>query len=316
MKNVKNLLTRAWIAYAKGNPFMTDAEFDALASSYGFDSITEGEPEKKAKHAHRMYSLQKVFDDDPSPLENDLNVIQTPKLDGAAISLYYGEDGVLVHGITRGDGIEGEDITDKVYLLPNVPKQIELRYVQISGEIVVPKDTENARNYASGALHLKSATEFKQRAKYMKFIAYAITPYINTTYNDDLNLLITQGFATVYDNGLNDYRQDGTVFRLNDNKAYENAGYTAKHPRGAYARKQSSDVAIKETVLQEVIWQVGRSGKITPVAIFDEIVIDDAKINRATLNNVGFIEEMQLEIGDVILVTRSGGIIPKVLGKV
>lgn len=307
------LLKRAWSAYAKGNPFMSDAEFDALASSYGFDTFEEGEPEKKAKHAYRMYSLQKVFDEEPSPIEG--MQVTSPKLDGAAISLYYGKNGVLVQGITRGDGIEGEDITDKVYLLPNVPRKIDLQNVQISGEIVVPKDIENARNYASGALHLKSANEFKQRARYMKFIAYAITPYINKQYIEDLQLLTNQGFATILDDGLNAYRQDGTVYRLNDNKAYEAAGYTAKHPRGAYARKQSSDVEIKETILQEVIWQVGRSGKITPVALFDEIVIDDAKINRATLNNVGFLEEMQLEIGDTILVTRSGGIIPKVLGK-
>jgi DNA ligase (NAD+) len=108
---------------------------------------------------------------------------------------------------------------------------------------------------------------------------------------------------------------DGQVTRLNDNATYKELGYTAKHPRGAYARKLRSDVAIEETVLLDVLWQVGRTGAVTPVAIFEDIVIDDAVINRATLHNAGFLQNMQLEIGDLILVTRSGGIIPKVLGK-
>lgn len=316
MKNVETLLRRAWVAYAAGNPFMSDAEFDALASSYGFDEFEEGDVAKKVKHAHRMYSLKKVFDEEPSPITGEQ--VESPKLDGAAINLYYDDRGTLVQAATRGDGIEGEDITDKVYLLNSVLKKVPftLEYgIQISGEICAPETVKNSRNYASGALHLKSAEEFKEREKNLTFVAYSVQPPLSETYSRDIELLKNRGFHTILDDGLDIFPQDGTVYRLDNNADYYNAGYTAKHPRGAYARKQSSDVAVEETVLTEVIWDTGRSGKITPVAHFEPVVIDDATISKATLNNVGFIEEMELEIGDTILVTRSGGIIPKVLGK-
>lgn len=319
MKNVTTLLNRAWEAYAKGQPFLTDAEFDALASKYGYDRFEEGVLSRKARHAFPMYSLQKVFDDEKSPLATG-EVIESPKLDGSAISLLY-SDGILVQGCTRGDGIEGEDITDKVYHIPTIPRKFSKfgHPIQIVGEIVCSKKIPNSRNYASGALHVKDIEEFKrEKANHLIFVAYGAIPYMHNTYYQDMKWLELNGFLTVLDTEYCEafFRTDGTVYRLNSNSHYELQGYTAKHPRGAYARKRSSEVAIEETVLLDVIWQVGRTGQVTPVAIFEEIIIDDAKINRATLHNVGFIKEKELEIGDVILVTRSGGIIPKVLGKV
>ena len=319
MKNVKKLLTRAWIAYAEGKPFMSDSVFDALASKYGYDEFTEGDLTKKVKHPHRMYSLQKVFDDEPSPLPiPSTEEVYTPKLDGSCIRLSY-EDGILVEAATRGDGIEGEDITSKAYLIETIPNFINIQAtIQIDGEVVCSKEIENARNYVSGALNTKDLDEFKStKAIHLVFVAYSVRLAITEAYHADMNMLEDEGFITVLDGDycVGFFRTDGTVYRINSNSKYYDLGYTSKHPRGAYARKKKSDVAVEETVLLDVIWQVGRSGKITPVALFDEIVIDDAKINRATLNNVGFIEEMGLEIGDIILVTRSGGIIPKVLGK-
>lgn len=318
MKNVETLLTRAWEAYAKGEPFLTDEEFDALALKYNYTKFTEGMLGNKAKHAFPMYSLQKVFDDESSPLPNG-ETVKSVKLDGAAISLLY-EDGILVQALTRGDGIEGEDITNNIYHIETIPKAIPLSGIlQVTGEIVCSKKIENARNFASGALRTKSLEEFKkEKASKLIFIAYGANPFPTDFYNKDMELLEKFGFLSILDSQYCNefFRTDGTVFRLNSNFLYTSLGYTAKHPRGAYARKLSSDVAIEETVLLEVKWQVGRTGQVTPVAIFEEITIDDAKINRATLHNPGFIKEMDLEIGDVILVTRSGGIIPKVLGKV
>lgn len=266
-----------------------------------------------------MYSLQKVFDEEPSPLVYDDKVIESPKLDGAAISLIY-EEGILVQGCTRGDGEEGEDITRNVYHIETIPKNIpkDGEY-QITGEIVCSKEIENARNYAAGAIKTLDVNEFKEKkAIHLVFVAYGLQPYPNYTYTEDMKLLESWGFITILDSDYCKafFRTDGTVFRYDTNHHYTLAGFTAKHPKGAYARKLSSDVAVEETVLLDVKWQVGRSGKVTPVAIFEEIIIDDARINKATLNNVGFIKEMDLEIGDTILVTRSGGIIPKVLGKV
>lgn len=318
MGNIENFLNRAWEAYAKGEPFLTDPEFDALASKYNYTRFTEGVLSRKARHAFPMYSLQKVFDEEPSPLPQNEETIETPKLDGAAISLIY-EDGVLVQGCTRGDGIEGEDITRNVYHIDTIPKKVHTSIIQVTGEVVCSKEIENARNYAAGAIKTLDVNEFKEKkAAHLVFIAYGLQPYIGNQYIDDLYFLERYKFLTILDKDYCKafFRTDGTVYRLNNNSLYDELGFTAKHPRGAYARKLSSDVEIKETVLLDVKWQVGRSGKVTPVAIFEEIVIDDARINKATLNNVGFIKDMELEIGDIILVTRSGGIIPKVLGKV
>ena len=293
---------------------MSDDEFDRLAIKYNYISFGSKASGKKAKHLYAMHSLKKVFDEEaaPYPLTNP---IESPKLDGTAISNLYVE-GYHTQSLRRGrDGIEGEDVTDKMSLL--IPNRVERTDThQINGEVVCDKSINNARNYASGAFGLKDIDEFITRVPYLKFVAYGVIPAQTDTYESDMASLHAEGFATVLEKNIaNNFRTDGTVFRENNNDIFDNAGYTSKHPRGAYARKQSSDVAIEETILREVIWQVGRTGKVSPVAIFDEIIIDDAKITRATLHNPGFIEEMQLSIGDTILVTRSGGIIPKVLGK-
>jgi DNA ligase (NAD+) len=107
---------------------------------------------------------------------------------------------------------------------------------------------------------------------------------------------------------------DGVVFRVNDNKQFFEMGYTAKHPRGAYAKKERA--AHVETTLLSVEWQVGKSGKVTPVAILEPVYIGDALVSRATLNNPGFIEMLDLRIGDRVAIIRSGEIIPCILHKV
>lgn len=314
-ENIKKLLDRAWAAYDRGCPFMTDEEFDILSIKYGYNDFgSVDESSAKSNHLYPMYSLKKVFDNEtaPYPLKK---AIRSPKLDGTAISLLY-MDGFLVKALRRGrDGIEGEDVTDKMLHL--VPNRITFTKThQIDGEVVCDKTINNARNYASGSFTLKSIEDFMDRVQHLRFVAYGVRPAISSTYTADMALLYNEEFSTVLQKNIaEDYRTDGEVFREEINLLYEEAGYTSKHPRGAYARKQSSDVEIKETQLLEVIWQVGRTGQVTPVAIFAEITIDDAKITRATLHNAGFIEQMDLDVGDTILVTRSGGIIPKVLGK-
>jgi DNA ligase (NAD+) len=311
-ENIKALLDLASKSYYTGRPIMSDDEFDKLAELYSYDKVGAPVSGKKAKHRYPMYSLLKVVDWEKRPLTGDQ--VATPKLDGSAISLLY-SNGILIRAATRGDGVEGEDITDKVYLLMSIPKTINQEgEIQVTGEIVLPKYIKNSRNLASGALHTKDLEEFKGKAIEMTFLAYDLNPYITDTYTETLALLKKLGFSIVSE--ISDiFPTDGEVFRLNDNNAYINAGFTSKHPRGAFALKKSSDVAVVPTKLLDVKWQVGKTGKVTPVAIFDEIVIDDAKINKATLNNVGFIEAMELEIGDTILVTRSNSIIPKILGK-
>jgi len=104
------------------------------------------------------------------------------------------------------------------------------------------------------------------------------------------------------------------VFRVNDTQLFQDLGYTAKHPRGAYAKKERA--AHVETKLLDVEWQVGKSGKVTPVAILEPVYIGDALVSRATLNNPGFIEMLDLQIGDTVAIIRSGEIIPCILHKV
>lgn len=305
-------LTKCQEAYHTGEPLISDEEFDTLAEKYNFYEVGAMPTGSKKSHLYRMYSLQKVYEEDnPTFPKESINI--TPKLDGSAVSLLY-VDRTLVLALTRGDGFIGEDITDKIITSEIAPITIPKDgAVQITGEIVAKKSIENARNYVSGALHLKDLKEFASRE--LTLVAYGVQPYIGASYIADMTRLHHFGFNVVTMGDWDEYPQDGKVFRLDNYDSFEANGYTSKHPKGAWAVKRRADVAIIPTVLRRVHWQLGKAGKVTPVAEFDEIIIDDAKISRATLHNVGFIEEWDFHIGDRILITRSGGIIPKVVGK-
>lgn len=303
-------------AYYAGKPLISNEHYDALEFKYGEQEGLGDDGE--VPHLYQMYSLQKIYDDEPIPTDcrDRQDLIKTPKLDGSAISLLY-IDGFLVQGLTRGDGTLGKDISDKVLVMDSIPKQIPMSgKTQITGEVVTSKDAKNARNTSAGAFGLKDIAEFKQRELY--FVAYSLlnNHKVNDTYKQDMFTLDMWNFETILNTDFDKYKRDGTVYRINDNTAYYNLGYTSKHPRGAYAHKMKADVAVEESVLLDVIWQTGASGKVTPVAIIDEVIIDDARINRLTLHNLGFVEDLDLDIGDEILVTRSGGVIPKILGNI
>lgn len=302
--------------YYAGNPVIPDEVFDRLAESIDYHNVGAKQHENIEKHYYQMYSLQKHYEDEgkASPLQGEKDVSMSPKLDGAAISILY-IDGALSRVLTRGDGKEGTDITDK-FIASNgiIPKTIRhTGILQITGEIAAPNHVPNARNYAAGALSLKDIEEFKTRA--ISFFAYGMQPTCYETYDADMKLLSSLGFNTVKDNDIhNIYPTDGVVFRVNSNKRFEELGYTAKHPRGAYARKERSEGV--ETTLIDVEWQVGRTGKVTPVAILEPVILGDATVSRATLNNPGFIEQLGLQIGDTVHVIRSGEIIPCITHKV
>lgn len=310
-----NILEIHQKAYQAGQPLISDEEYDKLCS---ISAVREniGVPEgTKEPHLFRMYSLEKVFDDEKHYIDNevsDLNLAISPKLDGAAISLLYIK-GLLIKAITRGDGEVGNDCTEQIVANKLVPLHISYveSTVQIVGEVLLPKTVPNARNAAAGILARKQ--DFINKS--LIFVAYGMQEHLFKTYMEDIRYLRSLGFNTVLQSSWIEYPQDGVVVRVNNNTMYESMGFTNKHPKGAYARKKSSDVEVKETELKDVIWQVGHSGKVTPVAIFNEIEIDGAKINKATLHNAEFVENLDLNHGDILLVTRSGGIIPKVLGK-
>jgi DNA ligase (NAD+) len=309
--NNKDLLDKASKAYYEGKPLLSDEEFDRLAEREGYEPVGYN-PDAKRKHLFPLYSLQKVFvGEDKNPLLG-LDIVETLKLDGAAIAIQY-KEGKLHKVTTRGDGTAGVDVTDKFIYDNIIPYSINnYGTIQITGEIVAPKEIPNARNYAAGALNLKDIKEFLSRD--LTFISYNVQPCFSESYTNDMYLLEAIGFNTVTKGDWSQFPEDGRVFRVNSNTVFEDMGNTSHHPRGAYALKTREKGVV--TTLLDVIWQTGKSGKVTPVAILDEIIIDDAKISRATLNNMAYIESLDLEIGCQVEVIRAGKIIPCVIGRV
>lgn len=314
MAKLHEYLTECARHYYQGNPIIPDEVFDRLADSCEFRSVGAKQHEHIEKHYFPMYSLQKYYEDEGRvrPLSGE-DISYSPKLDGAAISILYVE-GQLTRVLTRGDGIEGTDITEKFISTSLVPHTIRCSgIVQITGEVCAPQHIPNARNYAAGALNLKSVDEFRTRA--VEFFAYGIQPFARDTFDEDMQLLKSIGFNTIKDADLDKiYPTDGVVFRVNSNKRFEELGFTSNHPRGAYALKQRGDTV--ESEILDVVWQTGKSGKITPVAILKPVYLGDKLISRATLNNPGFIESLDIQIGSKIAVGLGGEIIPVIYHKV
>lgn len=306
-------LQQASKKYYEGSPIISDEEFDRLCELFGFQEVGYT-TQDGVEHINRMYSLNKVYkgEDRPPFVEG---AIETPKLDGAAVSLTYVK-GVLVMILTRGDGIRGQDISHLIPAFP-VPKRLsfppsDVPY-QINGEIVAPKEIPNARNYASGALGLHDLTEFKSRS--LCFVAYGVYPYVDDCFVEDMQFLCMEGFHTCLDGQILDaFPQDGRVFRLNNNRHYEQMGFTSQYPRGAYALKERKAGVV--TKLLDVVWQVGRTGSVNPVGILEPVVIGGATVSRATLHNMRYIQELGLEIGCAVEVARMGEIIPAVVRRV
>ena len=297
--------------YYEGTPVITDQVFDRLAEQFNYTPVGYVQGDDSFKHPFRMYSLEKFYVGEsikviPGP------IITSPKLDGAAISITYIE-GNLSMALSRGDGIRGKDITENIKQL-DIPKKIENRrsLVQVTGEVVAPKEIENARNYAAGALGLKDPKEFAKRD--LTFIAYAVEPWHTKNWIEDLLYLRSQGFNIVVESNWDQYPHDGVVVRTDSYEAFFELGYTNRHPRGAYALKTRKEGV--HTTLRKVVWQVGKSGVVSPVAILDPIEIDGATVSRATLHNPKYIKDLNLEIGCTVEVIRAGEIIPRVVGRV
>jgi len=317
MNKIYEYLNNAARQYYNGVPVMSDEQFDKLADSIGYNAVGAKQHENTEKHYHRMYSLQKHYEDETnkSPLSAHGSCSVTPKIDGAAVSILY-INGQLSRVLTRGDGIEGRIITDKFLATKLIPHTISSKFgavVQIIGEIAAPKFVENSRNYAAGALNLLDVNEFRTRS--VEFFAYGVYPYPTETFNEDMALLAKAGFSTVQSKNIAEiYPTDGLVFRLNSNAEFESLGYTSKHPRGAYAKKERGEAV--ETTLVAVEWQVGRTGKVTPTAILEPVYIGDKLVSRATLNNPAFIESLDIRIGDKVAVILGGEIIPVITHKI
>ena len=311
---MKALLQQASEDYYNGKPTMSDEQFDKLAVYAKYDEVGYSSRDNRVPHAFQMYSLQKIFSNelDKDPLADYKGAtIVSPKLDGAAVSLLY-VSGQLHKALTRGDGKRGLDITEHMKsLVPNSLGKFTGNLLQITGEVVAPKTIKNARNYAAGALNLKDTVEFESRD--LRFIAYGVQNSWNECWSNDMSYLLNLGFDTVLSNDWTAYPDDGLVFRIDNYEDFNSLGYTSKHPRGAYALKTRNEGVI--TKLIDVIWNVGKSGVVAPVAILEPIDIDGATVSRATLHNMRYITDLNLEIGCLVEVIRSGEIIPRIISR-
>ena len=272
-----------------------------------------------------------------------------PKIDGLSVSLEY-RDGLFVRGSTRGNGLVGEDVTLNLLTIADIPKKLArpLPYLEVRGEVYMPRSVfqelvtrqlendeepfKNPRNAAAGGLRQKDPkVTAGRKLSIFVFNVQQIEGEALATHAGSLDLLKELGFKTIpsypvftdfqqvveeirridADRGQNDFDIDGAVVKINDLSLREQIGATVKFPRWAVAFKYPPEE--KETVLREIEIQVGRTGALTPTAVFDSVTLAGTSVSRATLHNQDFITEKGIAVGDTLLVRKAGEIIPEVL---
>ena len=272
-----------------------------------------------------------------------------PKIDGLSVSLEY-RDGVLTLGSTRGDGFTGEDVTANLKTIRSIPMTLrdKLPLVEARGEVYMPRESffelvkaqeendeqpfKNPRNAAAGSLRQKnSAVTAKRRLDIFIFNLQQCEGREFSTHDETLQFLSDMGFRVIPNRkicrtteeivdaiqAIGDSRKDlpydidGVVIKVNDLSQRDAMGSTAKTPKWAIAYKFPPEE--KETTLREIEVNVGRTGALTPVAVFDTILLAGTSVSRAVLHNQDFITEKDIRIGDTIVVRKAGDIIPEVL---
>ena len=355
------------------NPEVSDSEYDSLKkyivsleSKHEFlkdknsPSLTVGyKPSKnfkKSPHKVPMLSLGNAFSEED--LENfekkilnfldkskkfEIEYSAEPKIDGISASLNY-KNGKFQKGLSRGDGNEGEDITENLKTIEdipleinhrNFPKEIDIRgevFIQNSDFIKLADKFANPRNAASGSLRQKDHNETKKIP--LKFIAYTYgfeNGMLITNQNDFLKNLSKWGFKTNRLNktikGINnliknyliiekkrseiDFDIDGIVYKVNDFKLQSRLGYSANAPRWAIAHKFSAHKATSK--IKDIEIQIGRTGALTPVAKIKAVNIGGAIVSNATLHNEDEINRKDIRIHDTVVVERAGDVIPHII---
>ena len=275
-----------------------------------------------------------------------------PKIDGLSVSLEY-EDGILVRGSTRGDGFTGEDVTANLKTIRSIPLKLKNapHFLEVRGEVYMPRASferlsaqqeaageelfKNPRNAAAGSLRQKdSAVTASRRLQIFVFNLQRIEGETLTSHAQTIDRLKELGFPVIpytrcsadpgqiraeiekIGAGRGDlpYDIDGVVVKTDSLAQREQLGATAKYPKWAVAYKFPPEE--KETRLRAIEIQVGRTGVLTPVAVFDEISLAGTSVSRAVLHNQQFISEKDIRVGDIIRVRKAGDIIPEVLASV
>ena len=359
-------LNRLTKLYDEGHPEISDKKWDDLyfklkqmeeetgiiypnspTHHIYFESVSKLE---KVKHNHPMLSLDKTKNiEDIKSFVNGHSWIAMVKLDGLTCSLKY-TNGKLVSAETRGNGIEGEDITHNAKVISSIPQTINYKKeLVVDGEVICTyedfeqfkNDYKNPRNFASGSIRLLDSKECQKR--YLTFIAwdcfcdnYFYDNYLNYPFNTQktlslkLQILKDLGFIIVLNitdidttsidlaisslkENSSNYPIDGIVFKYDNIDEYNAAGRTDHHFKGGLAYKFYDENY--STRLRHIQWTMGRTGVLTPVAVFDPIDIDGSTIERASLHNVSVMREILGDcayVGEHLQVYKANQIIPQI----
>ena len=368
--------------YVKDAPEIPDADYDALVRE--LRALEEDHPElrndasvtqkvgaepsavfSEVVHVEKMLSLDNVFDTDE--LEqwaqraakgllvdvNDLDFAVEPKIDGLALSITY-VDGQLIQAATRGDGRVGEDVTDNVKTIKNVPKSLKgaTGRVEVRGEVFLAKadfeelnkrqrdagakEFANPRNAAAGSLRQKDTAATAQRP--LSFLSYQLVDSDNslnfTSYKATIDQLSNWGFLTSkelsVEHGVKKmiarsswfeehrhslvYDIDGVVIKLDVLAQREDLGFTSRAPRWAIARKLPPEERTTRLLAIEV--SIGRTGRATPYAVLEPVVVAGSTVSMATLHNQDQVALKDVRPGDLVIVRKAGDVIPEVVAAV
>lgn len=357
--------------YDDDNPEISDFEYDMLMNELknlereypefiSKDSLTQKvggtvkEGFEKVTHIVPLQSLQDVFsyeelysfDERMKKFGENIQYVVETKIDGLSVSLEY-KNGEFVRGATRGNGQVGEDITDNLKTIKNIPQKLKENIdIIVRGEVFISKkdfdelnekqDEENkfanARNLAAGSLRQldsritearpldiyifnvqKSDTiQFRSHYEslvYLEKLGFNVNPIKVLCKNIDEAIKEVENIGNTREEipfGI-----DGAVIKVDDLNLREEIGTTFKVPKWAIAYKYPPEQ--KETILKDIICNVGRTGVITPMAILEPVVVAGSKISKTTLHNEDFIKEKDLKIGDHVLIQKAGDVIPEVV---
>ncbi len=322
---------------------------------------------KSVKHQYAMLSLSNSYNQEDlldfdrrvreglgitsvGQFDGAIDYVCELKFDGLSISLIY-EDGKLTQAITRGDGVQGDDVTTNAKTIKSIPLHLKGKYpdkFEIRGEVYMPrpvfdslnKEREeigdalmaNPRNAASGSMKMQDSAQVAKR-KLDCFLYYVLGEKLpHQSHIENMHAAKTWGFKISEDaklcHGIDDvldfinywdkkrfdlpYDIDGIVIKVNDYNQQQNLGFTAKSPRWAIAYKFKAEQV--STELLEITYQVGRTGAITPVANLKPVALGGTTVKRASLHNADIIEKLDVRVGDYVFVEKGGEIIPKIIG--
>lgn len=315
----------------------------------GFETVEHTVQMQSLQDAFSFEEIKEFDERVRNVLGGGVEYVVEHKIDGLSVSLEY-RDGIFVRGSTRGDGHVGEDVTENLRTIKSIPLKLRksLPYLEVRGEVFMSKQQfarvnqqreeagesvfANPRNAAAGSLRQLNSAVCAERgldifvfniqqadgfapATHLEGLAFLRDAGFKVIPNDRSFSTIQEAFAQIEQIGQQRaglyYDIDGAVIKVNRLEQREALGSTAKTPRWAIAFKYPAEK--KETVVRDIIVNVGRTGVLTPAAVLDPVVVAGSTVSRATLHNIDFIREKDLKIGDTVLIQKAGDVIPEVV---